>query len=254
MKHIGYLTFAVLVSGMASSVMAQPADAQARAQQRSDDASNSRAQRASEARLAGRVGSAPTPPIKNMPWVLAPSVQDVEAARPKGVTGVGRSTLRCSFKGNGTPMNCRPLRRDKGNEAFDAAAISLISKFAAQTNLGPDINIRDLQAEITVAFSPTGEQPKPVFFAKPTTDQYMDALATANLVDDFSSGQVLMTCDVIAGGKLSNCAIAQEAPNGQGLGAAALRLSRFFGVHIWNPEGVAVVGSQVQVPIKFALN
>jgi hypothetical protein len=204
-------------------------------------------------------------PIRNMPFVEAPTPADVAAAYPVGVSGPGSSTLTCVFRMDGTLTRCRPAERKTGNDAFDQAAIKLASKFRAprKAATGPGgmavVDIGGLSTTLTIAFPVRGPDGKavmgdPRFFRKPTAETYMAEFAQAPLADDFKRGEATLNCKVGTKYALTDCTVSGETPTGQGVGDAALRLSRYYAVLPWTPEGLPVIGAPVTIPIKFALS
>lgn len=67
------------------------------------------------------------------------------------------------------------------------------------------------------------------------------------------SGTVRLRCDVEASGAVSGCEVISEAPAGYGFGEAALRLQPFFRMKPTTPDGAAVGGARVEVPVAFRL-
>ena len=67
------------------------------------------------------------------------------------------------------------------------------------------------------------------------------------------SGAVLLDCRVAAKGSLENCAVEIEDPVGLEFGAAALELAPLFRMAAMAPDGTAVAGRRIRIPIMFQI-
>lgn len=67
------------------------------------------------------------------------------------------------------------------------------------------------------------------------------------------SGAVLLDCRVAAKGALEGCAVEIEDPVGLEFGAAALELAPLFRMAATAPDGSAVAGRRIRIPILFSL-
>ncbi|HEY2358594.1 MAG TPA: TonB family protein, partial [Phenylobacterium sp.] len=65
------------------------------------------------------------------------------------------------------------------------------------------------------------------------------------------AGAVKMKCAATTAGQLSNCSVIQEAPTGEGFGAAALSLATQMALKPADAEGKPVAGRSLIVPVKF---
>ena len=65
-------------------------------------------------------------------------------------------------------------------------------------------------------------------------------------------GQASIDCVLDADGYLRDCRVAEETPQGQGFGPAALALARAFRMTPLTSAGASVAGGRVTVPIQFA--
>ena len=66
-------------------------------------------------------------------------------------------------------------------------------------------------------------------------------------------GDVLLHCHVLATGKLSDCGVLRETPQGAGFGAAALELTDLFEAREQVPDGGPKRGTDIRIPIRFRM-
>jgi len=67
------------------------------------------------------------------------------------------------------------------------------------------------------------------------------------------SGAVLLDCRVGEGGALEGCAVEIEDPVGLEFGLAAMQLAPLFRMAETAPDGSAVAGRRIRIPIMFSL-
>ena len=67
------------------------------------------------------------------------------------------------------------------------------------------------------------------------------------------SGAVLLDCRVAAEGSLEGCAVEIEDPVGLEFGVAAMQLAPLFRMAVVAPDGSAVAGRRIRIPIMFQL-
>ena len=64
-------------------------------------------------------------------------------------------------------------------------------------------------------------------------------------------GRATMTCRVDGEGRLEKCAVVSEAPDASGFGQAVLQLAPSFRMAGEDPDGVAVKGREIRIPVRF---
>lgn len=90
----------------------------------------------------------------------------------------------------------------------------------------------------------------PDWLQKPTGDD-MERFYPRKAKDEFVSGRATITCEVPAGGFLTQCRVVRESPGGYGFGEAALSLGPLFRMSPKLVDGKPVEGGMVTIPIVF---
>ncbi len=67
-------------------------------------------------------------------------------------------------------------------------------------------------------------------------------------------GSAVIKCVVTDTGSVDHCVVVSEDPPGYGFGEAALQMSCLFKMKPKTPDGRAVSGAEVTIPLKFDLN
>ncbi len=95
--------------------------------------------------------------------------------------------------------------------------------------------------------------PKPVQpeWEKRPTAMDISAVYPQRAANQEKSGQAIIKCLVIDDGLLGTCEVVSEQPAGYGFGTAALRLKSRFKIKSHTPDGAAVAGAFVNIPIIF---
>lgn len=113
------------------------------------------------------------------------------------------------------------------------AAAAIASASAIKAAPGPDL------LEVNWVATPTGQDIANVY--PPTA------------VQAGKGGAVLLECQVAREGSLEACAVQIEDPVGLEFGAAALELAPLFRMAETAPDGSAVAGRTVRIPIMFSI-
>jgi TonB family protein len=90
----------------------------------------------------------------------------------------------------------------------------------------------------------------PVWDRAPGQDDWAKAYP-AHAAQAGVSGAVKMKCAATAAGLLSDCSVIQEAPTGEGFGAAALSLAAGMALKPTGADGQPITGRNLIVPVRF---
>jgi TonB family protein len=84
----------------------------------------------------------------------------------------------------------------------------------------------------------------PRWLSKPSRQQFADAYPPTALREGLE-GRAVIYCAVLATGRLSECVVVEETPQGKGFGAAALTLAPYFQLSAKTP----IEGASVRIPL-----
>lgn len=196
--------------------------------------------------------------FRNMPWLEAPTVADVQAADPpkaKAGKTTGFATLQCKLRKDGRLGNCDTLTEEPKGYGFGAAARGLSAKFRGPSTDSAGKSVEGGVVQLRFTFAPEtldAASPligKPDWTAMPAATDFVapEAAVKAGVL----KARVVMTCTVAADGGLTNCSTLTEEPAGYGYAAAMLKLAPGFRLSLWSTEGLPTIGGRVDVPIRF---
>lgn len=193
-----------------------------------------------------------------MAWEHAPTRAEVAAVYPDkakaaGVAGV--VGLQCGFSYQRTLSQCRVLTEEPKGYGFGRAAERVARQFVSAPMRPGGQPLSGASIQLSVAFTPALLKPDAEVAGKPN----WAALPSQESLDKTFSGlpsaaadlRVVMRCTVEQGGSLTDCSTVSETPAGQGLGARALALTPEFRLSTWTMEGLPVVGSAVDIPLRY---
>jgi TonB family protein len=209
------------------------------------------------------------PPAKHslvytqLPWRQAPTYADVLAAYPakaKAEKVGGVAALDCEIKKDGALGGCRTLKEAPKGYGFLDAAKKLAPKFVTPTTDGKGLSVAGSRAHVTIAFAAAAlDNPAPVigrprWMAAPAINDLAAVVPAEAKKAKVYKARVVMTCRVVAEGKVEGCEVQSEEPVGLGYGRAAASLSPYFRLAVWTDEGLPSVGGTVRIPLRFDLD
>ncbi|WP_372781604.1 TonB family protein [Phenylobacterium sp.] len=92
----------------------------------------------------------------------------------------------------------------------------------------------------------------PDWLAKPTGEAFANAYPPT-AVKLTMPGRAIIACGIDEAGRLQDCAVVSEAPQGLGFGQAALSLAGGFLMRPMTVNGQPIAGGRVRIPIRFVL-
>jgi TonB family protein len=197
--------------------------------------------------------------LNGIAWAEAPSQLEMVAAYPpkaKAAHILGVASIECVMTADGSLKSCDTMSEEPRNQGFGKAAASLARYFKKPVNISPDVKIDGVVTRLSFTF---GEQmfdgapyvAKPRFTKAPTYAEMLAAYPQGALKKDIVKGSAIVRCKVVVDGQLSDCALVQEEPVGEGFGAAVLSLAPRFKLSTWTDDGLPVIGTMVKLPIRF---
>ena len=209
---------------------------------------------------AGTIGNEVS--LANVVWKEAPTYDDIVAAYPAVArkSGLkGRVALDCEFKSNGRLGNCHAIQEEPEAQGFADAAKKVTSRFVGPDVLPTGESTKGMSTQIAFVFDPDmldAEKRvvgRPLWAKLPTGAEVAAGYPAAAAKAGVRSARVLLGCDIVAHGRLSQCAVESEEPPGYGFAASALALIASFQVKTWTDEGLPMIGARIRVPIRFQL-
>ena len=205
--------------------------------------------------------SKPAAVITQPNWVRKPDGDDIVASYPpyamqKGRNG--RAVMKCRVTFDGKLTDCSILAEFPQNMGFGKAALTLSNRFQMSPSAADGQSVDG--AEITIPIGWSLNRPSNTtrtftvggvpWTSTPTQSELIAALppAAAGKVD---RGLVQLSCDIREFGGLAGCKASSAEPPGLGFEAAALSLSKKFGISLqWRIQFDGPV--HITIPIQFA--
>jgi hypothetical protein len=198
-----------------------------------------------------------------LPWTAAPTVDQVMAAYPEKarLSGLGGTVIMaCRIGKEGGLSQCESVRELPAGHGFLRAARSLVGRFRTPVQSSDGESIVGSRVHLNVAFAPgspdmpSGLVGRPRWVAVPEIRDLAAVVPETAKKAKVYKARVVMTCSVMADGKVDGCAVESEDPASLGYGAAALSLTNYFRLAVWTEEGLPTVGGRVRIPLRFDLD
>lgn len=193
-------------------------------------------------------------------WAAAPTAAQTAAAYPARAArdgAIGAASVRCYIQDDYRLKRCLIVNEEPRGYAFGAAARTLADHFVLEPPAGLEEQVKGIEVSYTVAFDPRmaeGGAPvvgRPTWRSMPTGEMFAASYPAAARAAGVSEARILVDCDIAESGRLSDCAVRSETPEGLGFGAAALGLTSAFQTSVWSAEGLPTVGGRITLPIRY---
>jgi len=193
-------------------------------------------------------------------WSETPTPAQVVSTFPPedvGKVTAGYATLRCKVRPDGSLRDCESLVAHPEDGAFKVAALKLAGDFKLSVAGRNPAELSDFFVDIPVSFTAPGN-PAP----RLTAPQWVRTLDTAQLVAVFpakaiaagvSRGRGVVKCRVTHEGRLADCQLVSENPEGLGFGEAVLKAANDMAMNPWSMDGAPVDDAVIELPITLAL-
>ncbi|WGM37194.1 TonB family protein [Caulobacter sp. NIBR1757] len=192
-------------------------------------------------------------------YARAPTWEEVNAAWPKESDAPEATVvLRCSLRASGSLAAC--MSAGRAPDAFVGAAKRLTDKFEVRLSEDEAIKFANSDVLISLHFlNPASIEARTVSVKDPfwiTTvkpEKVLSVFPAQAAEAGIKSGRGVADCLVAPDGKLTDCKVAREKPDGMGFGASAVAIAQLMQMNPWNTKGRPVVGARVKLPIDFNL-
>jgi TonB family protein len=200
-------------------------------------------------------------------FIAAPLRAEVEAAYPEKARAapvVGAATLECVARADGSLQNCKVKAEEPRGQGFGAAARSLSDRFRLRPlPEGATGTLDGVLVRVPFQFDPPGRASSdvggarvvatPTFSSMPPADRFEASFPAAARAAGVKTGRSTVSCAIGVGGKLADCSVVSEEPQGMNFGQAALTMVGGFAMTPWTEDGKPVDGTRIRVPLRFIL-
>lgn len=221
----------------------------------------------------GHAATVITPPD----WIERPTSDDVAAAYPPDAIDKnleGAATIGCTVLADGHLADCQIVKETPEGAGFGPAALALMPRFrmAATRPDGtpaeggvvrlpirfalPEAEVAPDGASVVSSVTVTPSAPPrptigtPHWIRRPSGAEFTRAYPRTAMRRGLS-GAARLGCTVDDQGRMRDCEVLEETPEGGGFGLAALDLAPFFQMSKTADNGNSTAGGRVIIPIIF---
>lgn len=217
----------------------------------------------SAATLAIGSANAAEIPASAIVWDTAPSFADMAAAWPTATNGglqEGSATLSCRIRRDATIGNCQTLSDTPQGLGFAPAAKSLAGKFRIKVDLTTLRKDQDYFVTVPFRFlnprtnaGRVNKVTSPRWISMPDPARIQGAFPKAAADAGVKKGVGVIDCATARDGRLTDCKVSREAPEGLGFGQAAMTVAPIMQMNPWTDDGRPIDGARIKLPIEFTL-
>jgi TonB family protein len=192
-------------------------------------------------------------------WSQTPTPAQMASAFPPEAVGKvdnGYATLRCGVRPDGLLKDCKAFAHPEEG-AFKLAALTLANDFKLSVADYDRSGLGGVTVDIPISFIAPGK-PRP----RLTAPQWVRSLDAATLAAIFPSkaiaagisrGGGVVGCRATHEGRLADCQVVSETPEGLGFGEAVLKAADLMAMNPWTMDGAPVDDAVIELPITLAL-
>jgi hypothetical protein len=205
-------------------------------------------------------------------WALRPSIQQLMGVWPLAAmkSGLGgKAVIRCIVTIQGTLRDCHVISETPPGQGFGGAALTLSPQLLMRPAMKGGVPVEGT-ASIPIVWEDTraGSAARlggPVdgggivtrivsnvgWSQAPSVNDVLTAYPPKARAEKLG-GLATLDCALTKVGALHECRVIQEAPIGQGFGAAARQLSAKFVGSTMDASGATLAGAHIQIPFAFS--
>jgi hypothetical protein len=150
------------------------------------------------------------------------------------------------------------VREQPSGMGFSKAARNLAGQFKGPAIFADGTPTKGVSVQMLFSFAPEVLDGKltpsrPLWLDTPTATDLIAVFPEAANKAGVMSARVVLLCMVAPGGRLDPCSVQSEEPKGYDIGKAMLPAASKFRLSPWSQDGTPLVGGNVRVPIRYAI-